>query len=46
VVARHIAPLFRSVCVECHLGGAVRGNFRLDTPQLARTPGDSAACGR
>jgi hypothetical protein len=39
--SRDIAPLFRSVCVECHLGGAVRGNFRLDTPQLARTPGDS-----
>lgn len=38
---RHVSPLFRATCVGCHVDGAFRGNYRLDTPTQARTPGDS-----
>ena len=39
--SKHIAPLFRQTCVGCHLDGVARGEYRLDTPTLARTPGES-----
>lgn len=36
-----IQPLLRSKCAECHFDGAMQGGYRLDTPLLLRTPGDS-----
>ena len=42
--SRHIQPLFRAKCAQCHLDGAARaqgGFYRLDTPTLARVPGQS-----
>ncbi len=35
----HILPLFQANCAECHLGGAKRGEYRLDTPARLREPG-------
>ena len=35
----HVLPLFQSACAECHLGGANRGEYRLDTPTSLRLPG-------
>jgi hypothetical protein len=37
----HIQPLLREKCAECHLDGAVRGEYRVDSPALLRTPGES-----
>ena len=37
--SRHIRPLFEGACVQCHLSGARRGEYRLDTPTLLRQPG-------
>ena len=39
--SRHIRPLFRNACVDCHLNGADQGGYRLDTPTLLRQAGDS-----
>jgi mono/diheme cytochrome c family protein len=39
--SRDIKPLFRRTCAECHLDGAERGLYRLDTPTLLRRPGES-----
>ena len=39
--SRHMVPLFRATCAGCHVDGAARGNYRLDTPTQARTAGDS-----
>jgi hypothetical protein len=36
-----IQPLLRSKCAECHFDGARLGGYRLDTPELLRTPGES-----
>ncbi|MEE2888521.1 MAG: c-type cytochrome domain-containing protein [Planctomycetota bacterium] len=35
----HILPLFQANCAQCHLGGAKRGEYRLDTPARLRIPG-------
>jgi hypothetical protein len=37
----HIQPLLRAKCAECHLDGADRGDYRVDSPVLLRTPGES-----
>ncbi|MCC6670372.1 MAG: hypothetical protein IT458_04880 [Planctomycetes bacterium] len=39
--SRDILPLFRAACAGCHVDGAARGLYRLDTLELARTPGES-----
>jgi len=39
--SRDIKPLFRRTCAECHLDGAERGLYRIDTPTLLRKPGES-----
>jgi hypothetical protein len=39
--SRHILPLFRERCASCHLDGAVRGDYRLDSPGLAAMAGES-----
>lgn len=36
-----IAPLFRSTCTGCHVDGAARGNYRVDTAAMAARAGDS-----
>lgn len=40
-----IAPLFRRTCNGCHVEGAARGSYRLDTPALAAQAGDSGRLG-
>lgn len=40
-----IAPLFRSACSGCHVDGAARGNYRLDSATAARRAGDSGRAG-
>ena len=35
----HVHPLFRQTCAQCHLDGANRGGYRLDTPLLVRKKG-------
>lgn len=37
----HVLPLFRVRCAGCHVDGASLGSYRVDTPSLAATPGDS-----
>jgi hypothetical protein len=37
----HIQPLLRAKCSQCHLDGAAQGDYRLDSPSLLRTPGES-----
>jgi hypothetical protein len=39
--SRHIQPLFRANCAQCHANGNRQGNYALDTPALARVAGDS-----
>jgi hypothetical protein len=39
--SKHVQPLFRMACVQCHLNGARLGTYSLDTWQGARTAGDS-----
>ncbi|MHC4897044.1 MAG: c-type cytochrome domain-containing protein [Planctomycetota bacterium] len=39
--SRDIKPLFRRTCVGCHIDGAERGLYRVDTPTLLRQPGES-----
>ncbi len=39
--SEHIQPLFRQKCAQCHLDGAQRGAYRLDSPALLRVPGES-----
>lgn len=41
-----IAPLFRNTCTGCHVDGAARGNYRVDTAAAAARAGDSAWTGR
>ncbi len=40
-----ILPLFRAACSGCHTDGASRGDYRLDTPTLAATAGESGRTG-
>lgn len=37
----HIQPLFRGKCASCHFDGADLGSYRMDTPTLLSTPGES-----
>lgn len=39
--SRHVLPLFRATCAQCHMYGNLRGNYSLDTPERARIAGDS-----
>ena len=39
--SRHLHPLLRIKCGGCHMDGALKGDYRLDSPTLAATPGDS-----
>lgn len=43
--SQEILPLFRSACAGCHTDGAVRGAYRLDTPTMAATAGESGRVG-
>lgn len=35
----HILPLFQGACAQCHMGGANRGEYRMDTPTRLRVAG-------
>ncbi|MCR9243672.1 MAG: hypothetical protein NXI31_01480 [bacterium] len=39
--SEHVRPLLLQRCGECHLNGNALGDYRLDTPALLRTPGES-----
>ncbi|MEM7199589.1 MAG: c-type cytochrome domain-containing protein [Planctomycetota bacterium] len=39
--SEHIQPLLRLKCAQCHMNGAARGDYRVDTPDLLREPGES-----
>ena len=39
--SKHIQPLFRAACAQCHMDGNQRGDYRVDTPTLLRKPGES-----
>ena len=43
--SQEILPLFKSACAGCHVDGAVRGGYRLDTPTMAATAGESGRVG-
>jgi hypothetical protein len=39
--SEHVLPLFNNKCTGCHVEGARRGEYRVDTPQLAARAGES-----
>ncbi|MEM7199588.1 MAG: c-type cytochrome domain-containing protein [Planctomycetota bacterium] len=39
--SEHIQPLLRLKCAQCHMNGAALGDYRVDTPDLLRQPGES-----
>ncbi|MEZ5963964.1 MAG: c-type cytochrome domain-containing protein [Planctomycetota bacterium] len=40
-----VAPLFRSACAGCHVDGAARGDYRVDSVTAAKRAGESGRTG-